>query len=100
MAEILETIMLVCFGLSWPISLIKTIRDKEKSGNLPFMCLILAGYAAGIMAKLMTEGTNFVFFIYLLNIVMVLANFTVTIKRHCTLKHSSPTPHKKVVKSS
>ena len=93
--------MLICFGLSWPISLVKTIQDKEKTGNLPFMCLILAGYAAGIVAKLMTVGTNFVFFVYLLNILMVLANFAVTVKRHCALKQSSPTSHtkKKAVKN-
>lgn len=101
MAQILETIMLICFGLSWPISLVKTIRDKEKTGNLPFMCLILLGYTAGIVAKLMTVGTNFVFFVYLLNIVMVLANFAVTIKRHYTAKQPScaPTCNKKAVKN-
>ena len=101
MAQILETIMLICFGLSWPISLVKTIRDKEKTGNLPFMCLILLGYAAGIAAKLMTVGANLVFFVYLLNIFMVLANLAVTIKRHHTVKQPShvPTCNKKTVKN-
>ena len=101
MAQILETIMLVCFGLSWPISLVKTIRDKEKTGNLPFMCLILLGYAAGIISKLMTVGANLVFFVYLLNIFMVLANLAVTVKRHYTAKQPShvPTCSKKTVKN-
>ena len=80
MAQLLEVVMLICFGLSWPISLIKTIRDKQaKSGNAPFMCLILLGYAAGIVAKLMTAGCNFVFYVYLLNILIVLANLIITL---------------------
>ena len=91
----------VRFPCGWPISLVKTIRDKKKTGNLPFMCLILLGYAAGIAAKLMTVGANLEFFVYLLNIFMVLANLAVTIKRHHTVKQPShvPTCSQKTVKN-
>lgn len=83
-SEILEVIMLACFGLSWPISLVKNFRAKSaKSTSLAFMCLILFGYLAGISAKAMTVGTNYVFFVYLFNIAMVIANLAVTLlNRH------------------
>ena len=29
MAEILELIMVLCFGLSWPISIIKTLKTNK-----------------------------------------------------------------------
>ena len=53
MCELLETIMLLCFGFSWPVSLLKNLRAKSaKSTSVAFMCLILVGYLAGIAAKL------------------------------------------------
>ena len=80
MSELFETVMLVCFGLSWPISLLKTLRAKSaKSTSIAFMCLILTGYAAGIAAKVMTSGCNYVFFVYIFNVVMVCANLAVTL---------------------
>ena len=79
MHELLETLMLVCFGLSWPVSLFKNIRTKGGNGSIAFMCLILTGYAAGIAAKIMTAGCNYVFYVYLFNVIMVLANLIVTV---------------------
>ena len=81
MTELLETIMLLCFGFSWPISLLKSLRAKSaRSTSIAFMCLILAGYLAGIAAKLMTVGCNTVFFVYLFNVTMVLLNLLVTLR--------------------
>ena len=49
----LEAAMLICFGLSWPISVWKTYRTKQIGGkSLRFMLLILLGYFAGIAAKI------------------------------------------------
>ena len=80
MANFLEVVMLICFGLSWPVSLYKNLRAKSaNSTSLSFMCLILVGYLAGITAKVMTVGANYVFFVYLFNIVMVVANLAVSL---------------------
>ena len=80
MVEVLETFMLLCFGLSWPVSLIRTIRAGGAcSSSVAFMCLILSGYFAGITAKVMTAGCSFVFYVYLFNILMVGANLTITL---------------------
>lgn len=52
MSEILEILMLVSFGLSWPLNLIKAIRARSTKGiSLAFYLLIFAGYIAGICSK-------------------------------------------------
>ena len=49
MKEALEAIMLICFGLSLPISLIKNVKAKSaKNMSFRFILLIIIGYIAGI----------------------------------------------------
>ena len=61
MTEILEAIMLVCFGLSWPISLIRNIQQKTAAGmNIYFILLIILGYLAGITAKLISHYKKYI----------------------------------------
>ena len=80
MIQVLETVMLLCFGFSWPVSLYRALRaGSAKSTSISFMCLILTGYFAGTTAKAMTTGFNFVFFVYIFNIIMVSANLAVTL---------------------
>ena len=57
MSEILEIIMLVAFGVSWPISLIKNIKSRSTKGvSILFYFLILVGYIAGIISKFTNEA--------------------------------------------
>ncbi len=78
MAELLESAMLVCFGLSWPMNLAKNIRAKSaKTMSLQFILLIIAGYIAGICAKFYNHTFNYVLFVYLLNLIIVSANLAV-----------------------
>ncbi len=78
MAEFLESIMLVCFGLSWPMNLAKNIKAKSaKNMSLQFILLIIFGYIAGISAKLYDHRFNYVLVVYLLNLVVVSANVIV-----------------------
>ena len=52
MAEILEVIMIVSFGASWPLNVIKSYKARTTKGkSLGFLCLILFGYVAGIASK-------------------------------------------------
>lgn len=77
-AEVLETSMLVCFGASWPISVIRNIRAKTaKSMSLQFILLIIAGYLAGIVAKLINGQISYVLLVYLFNLVIVSVNLVV-----------------------
>lgn len=79
MAEILEIIMLLCFGASWPLNVIKAYRARTAKGkSLPFLILIIVGYLAGITAKFVSDAYMasiaekwYVLFFYFLNLLMV-----------------------------
>lgn len=78
MTELLETIMLICFGISWPISLINNIKAKTaKSMSICFILMIVFGYIAGITAKIMSGKTSLVIVVYVINLLFVLANVPV-----------------------
>lgn len=72
MANVFETVMLICFGCSWPLAVYKSIKSKSTKGkSLFFMLAILVGYAAGIMSKIVAGIYTYVLYLYLLNAVMV-----------------------------
>ena len=78
MGSILETVMLVCFGFSWPLNVIKAYRAKTAKGtSLPFILLIITGYIAGISAKLISGQINYVLVAYILNLAIVSLNVIV-----------------------
>ena len=80
MAEILEAVMLICFGASWPFALLKTIRVKNPAGkSLLFMYLILIGYISGILNKIPGIGHyDHVLWLYVLNTLMVFTDLVLT----------------------
>lgn len=52
-SQVLEAMMLISFGASWPMSILKTLRVRQVSGKSPaFMSLVLVGYLAGMAGKL------------------------------------------------
>ena len=79
MAELLEVIMIVSFGASWPMNVIKSYKSRTTKGkSLAFLCLIFFGYIAGITSKLLNETYMmefsqkwYVLFFYILNFIMV-----------------------------
>ena len=79
MAEILEIVMVVSFGASWPLNVIKSYKARSTKGkSLGFLLLIFFGYIAGIASKLVNEvymaqiGQKwYVLFFYVLNFIMV-----------------------------
>lgn len=78
MDQLLETVMLICFGLSWPFSLWRNIKARSaKAMSLPFTLLIVAGYIAGIAAKVINHSVSYVLIAYLLNLIVVSANIVV-----------------------
>ncbi len=73
--SIYEVIMLVCFGCSWPMAILKTIRVKNPAGkSYLFMSLIIIGYIAGCIHKI-THNFDIVFWLYLLNTALVATDF-------------------------
>lgn len=79
MAELLEIIMVVSFGASWPLNVIKSYKARTTKGkSLTFLCLIFFGYIAGVASKLTNEAYMaafsqkwYVLFFYVLNLVMI-----------------------------
>lgn len=70
--SIFETAMVICFGISWPLSIIRSLRSRSTKGkSLPFMIFILAGYVFGILGKLLTHNYNLAFWFYFPNLIMV-----------------------------
>lgn len=67
-----EALMVISFGISWPISIWKSIKSKTAKGkSLIFMVFILVGYLFGIIAKLLADQITYVFIFYVLNFLMV-----------------------------
>ncbi len=77
-AQICEAVMLLCFGFSWPMAILKTIRAKNPAGkSLLFAWLIIAGYIAGMVRNALC-GINAVFALYLINTMMVATDTALT----------------------
>lgn len=71
-ASILETLMIVSFGISWPLSIYRSYTSRSTKGkSLMFMCFILFGYICGIISKLLDHNLNLAFWFYIPNIIMV-----------------------------
>lgn len=78
MSQFLEATMLICFGLSWPLTVIKNIKAKTaKSMSLAFILLIITGYVAGIAAKFINQTFNYVLLVYFFNLAVVSINLIV-----------------------
>ena len=78
MSELLESVMLICFGLSWPVSVVKNIKaHTAKSMSLPFILLIITGYIAGISSKIINHNFSYVLVIYFFNLFVVSMNVVV-----------------------
>lgn len=72
MAQIFETMMLICFGCSWPISVVKSYRSRTAKGkSVMFTYAIILGYICGILSKIAGDNINYVLALYVINLVMV-----------------------------
>ena len=88
MAEILEIVMIVSFGASWPMNVVKSYRARTAKGkSLGFLLLILFGYVAGIASKLVNEAYManiaqkwYVLFFYVLNFIMVFTDLMLYVR--------------------
>ena len=90
MAEFLEIVMIVSFGVSWPMNVMKSYKARTTKGkSLAFLLLILFGYVAGITSKLVNENYMagiaqkwYVLFFYVLNFIMVSVDLCLYIRNY------------------
>ncbi len=79
-AKVLEAIMIVLFGLSWPFNLYKSIKSKSTKGkSVLFLSLIDLGYIAGITSKFISTTFDWatdwwIFMVYVINFAFVSAD--------------------------
>lgn len=72
MSQLLEAIMVISFGASWPMSIAKSYKSRTAKGkSLGFLILILFGYLCGIISKLLADKITYVFVFYVLNFILV-----------------------------
>ena len=78
--DLFEALTIFCFGLSWPISIRKSIISRTAKGkSLFFEVFLLIGYAFGIARKFiqmsLLGGSGFLFylsfFFYVLNFIEI-----------------------------
>jgi hypothetical protein len=81
-----EAAMLICFGVSWPVSIAKALRTRFVRGKSPiFMILVLIGYASGVAHKVInpdpaTGHAHPVMWLYVLNFAMVAVDLALYLK--------------------
>lgn len=94
-AHLLEALMLVCFGFSWPLNVIKAYKARTAKGmSLAFIILIITGYLAGIAAKFINGQTNYVLAVYFLNLVIVCMNIAVYVRNKALDRKRKLEPNK------
>ena len=84
MTDLLEALMILCFGLSWPISIRKSWTSRTAKGkSLFFEIFLLVGYIFGIVRKVILfanavsagQSEGFLFylswFFYVLNFIEI-----------------------------
>lgn len=73
--------MLVCFGISWPFNIAKSLRSRTAKGkSVAFELLIIAGYLCGLVGKLILGNLSYVVFFYIADILMVAADLVLTLR--------------------
>lgn len=80
LTDLFEALTIFCFGLSWPISIRKSLISKTAKGkSLFFEVFLLIGYAFGIARKIIQltamGSSGFIFFLsfffYILNFIEI-----------------------------
>ena len=88
-SEFFETIMMLCFGFSWPFAILKTIRVKNPAGkSYLFMSLVIIGYLSGCIHKIFYDW-DFVFYFYLLNTLLVATDLVLCLYYQNRLKRTA-----------
>lgn len=81
MAQLFETVMLICFGLSWPFNIAKSLKSRTAKGkSLQFEICIVIGYLFGIAGKFISGNVSYVLVVYVLDVLMVSVDILLTLR--------------------
>ncbi len=91
-SSIMEMMMVFCFGISWPLNIIKAWKSRTAKGiSLPFYLFIWIGYIFAMAGKFALLHHNapqpwyetvhwYVMFFYVLNVLMVTAGIMICLR--------------------
>ena len=83
MAQFFETCMLICFGLSWPFNIAKSLRSRTAKGkSMGFQVVVIVGYLMGLAGKFVSGNVTYVAAVYVLDILMVSFDLAITMRNH------------------
>lgn len=81
MVQVFEMMMLVCFGLSWPFNIAKSLRSRTAKGkSVLFEIMIIIGYLFGVAGKLIGGNITYVLAFYALDILLVSTDLILTFR--------------------
>ena len=73
--------MLVCFGVSWPFNIAKSLRSRTAKGkSVVYEILVVVGYFFGLAAKIILGDVNYVMIFYIVDILMVTTDIILTFR--------------------
>lgn len=79
--HVLEAGMLVCFGISWPFNIAKSLRSRTAKGkSVIYEILVVVGYFFGLAAKIILGDVNYVMIFYIVDILMVTTDIILTFR--------------------
>jgi len=78
--SVFEALMLICFGLSWPFSIVRSYRARSVKGkSILFLVLLQLAYTAGILHKAIYRF-DIVIALYIYNFIMVAIDIALYIR--------------------
>lgn len=97
---IMEMLMVVCFGISWPLNIIKAWKSRTAKGtSVLFYSFIWIGYVFAMIGKFVLIEENapqpwynivpwYVMFFYVINIIMVSAGIAICFRNKLMDRHA------------
>ena len=81
MAQAFEAIMLICFGVSWPFNIAKSLRAGTAKGkSVWFEVCIVAGYSFGLAGKFISGNVTYVAIVYAIDLILVTTSLLLTLR--------------------
>ena len=79
--HMLEAAMLICVGVSWPFNIHKSWTSRTARGkSVVFGCCVIVGYLLGLASKFLSGDITYVVGFYVLDVVMVAIDLTLTFR--------------------
>ena len=86
--EFFEGIMLICFGMAWPVSIYKTYKARRNEGkSIHFLYVILIGYISGIIFQhLSNPKAILIMSLFILNSCMIVIDIILFYRNEWLMK--------------